>query len=318
RERGGAPPRNWDRRRGDRERERDGDRPQAPFDHQHHHHHHHHHGPPVPGLAGTPRGDLPAELGTARQSEDGAAVRAAQEHGSHDGRAVDTADGRDAEMGPSGASYEEYEPISDDELDEMLADGADGSRDPNKQTDPADVAAVDWSSLANESKEVDGEQRDAGMALLRFTPGAVLLRLGVSARLAGPRLLQRIRDACKVEIKSPEDHVEAMLEQELGALGRAVLGRRHEQAAVLHVAAPCHRALCYRRDLAIRRQMLSGKIGGQQPYTNAPSLDPELLRASLRLFKRRRAGVPPLSPSDDVCLGVPDVLNKMPADRSLS
>uniref|UniRef100_S4RX97 Zinc finger CCCH-type containing 13 n=1 Tax=Petromyzon marinus TaxID=7757 RepID=S4RX97_PETMA len=359
RERGGAPPRNWDRRRGDRERERDGDRPQAPFDHQHHHHHHHHHGPPVPGLAGTPRGDLPAELGTARQSEDGAAVRAAQEHGSHDGRAVDTADGesfrrprtvatrstprfmqtttkklkrdgkinlkekdrtlesnqgleslnggwvtsclpgsallpapragRDAEMGPSGASYEEYEPISDDELDEMLADGADGSRDPNKQTvcpDPADVAAVDWSSLANESKEVDGEQRDAGMALLRFTPGAVLLRLGVSARLAGPRLLQRIRDACKHMSHRTTD-VEAMLEQELGALGRAVLGRRHEQAAVLHVAAPCHRALCYRRDLAIRRQMLSGKIGGQQPYTNAPSLDPELLRASLRLFKRR-------------------------------
>lgn len=60
---------------------------------------------------------------------------------------------------------------------------------------------VDWSSLMPKQKQ---EPRAAGAALLRFTPGAVLLRAGISKRLAGPELLEQVRDVCKSELDDPK------------------------------------------------------------------------------------------------------------------
>lgn len=68
-------------------------------------------------------------------------------------------------------------------------------------TGPLDVIDVDWSSLMPKQKQ---ESRAAGAALLRFTPGAVLLRAGVSKRLAGPELLERVREVCKKELDDPK------------------------------------------------------------------------------------------------------------------
>lgn len=48
------------------------------------------------------------------------------------------------------------------------------------------------------------EPRAPGAALLKFTPGAVLLRAGVSRRLAGPQLLARVKDVCKGELEDPK------------------------------------------------------------------------------------------------------------------
>lgn len=56
---------------------------------------------------------------------------------------------------------------------------------------------VDWSSLMPKPKQ---ETRAPGAALLRFTPGAVLLRAGVSRRLAGPQLLARVQEICIKEL----------------------------------------------------------------------------------------------------------------------
>lgn len=126
---------------------------------------------------------------------------------------------------------EEYEPISDDELDEILADSQkkDDQQDEEKITGtgtyllslicqtsqlsrqlprplrvssgPLDVIDVDWSSLMPKQKP---EPRAAGAALLRFTPGAVLLRAGVSKRLAGTALLEKVREVCKAELDDPK------------------------------------------------------------------------------------------------------------------
>lgn len=57
---------------------------------------------------------------------------------------------------------------------------------------------VDWSSLMPKQKQ---ETRAPGAALLRFTPGAMLLRAGVSRRLAGPQLLARVKDVCAKELE---------------------------------------------------------------------------------------------------------------------
>jgi len=60
---------------------------------------------------------------------------------------------------------------------------------------------VDWSSLMPKQK---AEPRAAGAALLRFTPGAVLLRAGISKRLAGPELLEQVREVCRSELDDPK------------------------------------------------------------------------------------------------------------------
>lgn len=66
---------------------------------------------------------------------------------------------------------------------------------------PLDVIDVDWSSLMPKQKP---EPRAAGAALLRFTPGAVLLRAGISKRLAGPELLEQVKEVCKSELDDPK------------------------------------------------------------------------------------------------------------------
>lgn len=40
--------------------------------------------------------------------------------------------------------------------------------------------------------------------MLRFTPGAVLLRAGISKRLAGPELMERVKEVCKSELDDPK------------------------------------------------------------------------------------------------------------------
>lgn len=49
---------------------------------------------------------------------------------------------------------------------------------------------------------------------------------------------------------------EKLFEHELGALNMAALNRRVERAGLLSNLGPCCKALCARRDFAIRRQLL--------------------------------------------------------------
>jgi len=47
-----------------------------------------------------------------------------------------------------------------------------------------------------------------------------------------------------------------LFEHDLGALNMAALNRRMERAGLLRNLGPCCKALCARRDFAIRRQLL--------------------------------------------------------------
>ncbi|CAJ0940563.1 unnamed protein product [Ranitomeya imitator] len=97
----------------------------------------------------------------------------------------------DDEQSVDSVAGEEYEPISDGELEEILADDAEKKEDQHdeeKSSDPLDVIDVDWSSLMHKQAN---EPRESGAALLKFTPAAVLLRVGISKRLAGPDLFSK-------------------------------------------------------------------------------------------------------------------------------
>lgn len=205
---------------------------------------------------------------------------------------TDSLDGDDdgkEEDGQSVASVgEEYEPISDDELDEILADSQkkEDQQEDEKIAGPPDVIDVDWSSLMPKQKQ---EPREAGAALRRFTPGAVLLRAGISKRLAGPELLEQVKEVCKSELDDPKD-LDKLFEHDLGALNMAALNRRVERAGLLSNLGPCCKALCARRDFAIRRQLLKNEKGLTKQYPATPVVDTDLLQMSMRLFRRTIAG----------------------------
>lgn len=83
---------------------------------------------------------------------------------------------------------------------------------------------------------------------------------------------------------------DSLFEHELGALNMAALLRKEERASLLSNLGPCCKALCFRRDSAIRKQLVKNEKGTvKQAYTNAPVVDNELLRLSLRLFKKKTA-----------------------------
>lgn len=186
----------------------------------------------------------------------------------------------------SGAG-EGYEPISDDELDEILAGDPEKREDPQeeeKMPDPLDVIDVDWSGLTPKHPK---EPRKPGAALLKFTPGAVLLRVGISKKLAGSELFTKVKETCQQLLEKPKD-ADGLFEHELGALNMAALLRKEERASLLRDLGPCCKALCFRWDSAIRKQLVKNEKGTvKQAYTNTPMVDNELLRLSLRLFKRK-------------------------------
>lgn len=71
----------------------------------------------------------------------------------------------------------------------------------NGFADPVDVIDVDWSSLMPKQPK---EPREPGAALLKFTPGAVMLRVGISKRLAGPELFTKIKETCQRVLEKPK------------------------------------------------------------------------------------------------------------------
>ena len=62
-----------------------------------------------------------------------------------------------------------------------------------------------------------------------------------------------------------------LFEHDLGALNMAALNRRVERAGLLRNLGPCCKALCARRDFAIRRQLLKNdKVDAVQSLHERP------------------------------------------------
>ena len=53
--------------------------------------------------------------------------------------------------------------------------------------------------------------------------------------------------------------VDSLFEHELGALNMAALLRKEERANLLSNLGPCCKALCFRRDSAIRKQLVKNE-----------------------------------------------------------
>ncbi|KAL0615041.1 Zinc finger CCCH domain-containing protein 13 [Plecturocebus cupreus] len=93
-----------------------------------------------------------------------------------------------------------------------------------------------------------------------------MLRVGISKKLAGSELFAKVKETCQRLLEKPKE----------------------ERASLLSNLGPCCKTLCFRRDSAIRKQLVKNEKGTvKQAYTNAPMVDNELLRLSLRLFKRK-------------------------------
>jgi hypothetical protein len=91
----------------------------------------------------------------------------------------------------------------------------------------------------------------------------VFSRIGISPSLAGPRLTQLVQEACaKAKIDTTgnkETGTELCIPEEgpkcIGAFVAVAAAKKREREALLGNLGPCRRALCARRDLAMRKQL---------------------------------------------------------------
>ena len=99
-------------------------------------------------------------------------------------------------------------------------------------------------------------------------------RIGISSSLAGPRLTKLVQQACAVVAKDKpsgvetvdssdvEDAAESQVIASVGALMAGAAAKRREKEMLFSSVGPCRRALCARRDLAMRKRLrkLTGKV----------------------------------------------------------
>lgn len=78
----------------------------------------------------------------------------------------------------------------------------------------------------------------------------------------------------------------------IGALMAGAAAKRRERGMLFTDVGPCRRALCARRDLAMRKRLrrLTGKVGLFQVPSSAP-VDNELYSMSVALYKHEHSAM---------------------------
>ncbi|XP_048588034.1 zinc finger CCCH domain-containing protein 13 isoform X2 [Nematostella vectensis] len=190
---------------------------------------------------------------------------------------------------PKGPSFEDvYDPISDDEFDAMYTQ-SDEEEDVEEVNKAPDVEEVDWSSLAAANTGLQKE-KEPHAHLQRFTPGHVFTRIGISPSLAGQRLTNLVKEACAKVTSESELFIPTEGPKCLGAYVAAAASRRRYRKGLMSDLGPCRRALCARRDLAIRKQLgrTSNKLGKVAVLAGSSSapVDRELFQMSVALYRK--------------------------------
>ena len=99
-------------------------------------------------------------------------------------------------------------------------------------------------------------------------------RIGISSSLAGPRLTKLVHQTCAevakdkpsgvetVDSSDAEDTGESQVINSVGALMAGAAAKAREKEQLFSSVGPCRRALCARRDLAMRKRLrrLTGKV----------------------------------------------------------
>lgn len=196
----------------------------------------------------------------------------------------------------------DFEEISEDELEEET-----------RVKGLGDALGVDWASLVAESRP---RVKPVSSAKKRWESHNVLVNLGISVEMAGEDLAKEIyREHAlakkeeeleaskevkvkeesgingtgvyiKQEIKEePVETAEVEVPHPIAAVQVAMQENRAVRKALFSSAGPFRRALCARRDLAIRRHL--SHLPVEDDYVEVPKRhDPELLKVALQLFER--------------------------------
>lgn len=99
-------------------------------------------------------------------------------------------------------------------------------------------------------------------------------RIGISSSLAGPRLTKLVQQACAevtndkpsgvqtVDSSDVHGTGDSQVMNSIGALMAGAAAKRREREMLFTDVGPCRRALCARRDLAMRKRLrrLTGKV----------------------------------------------------------
>lgn len=93
-------------------------------------------------------------------------------------------------------SDEQLETISDDEFDPSMVEdlNRDGARDQLSGKQVLDILDIDWKSLVESKEKLEFVP---GSARKRFLPGNVFAHIGISERLAGSTLIERVKQLCQ-------------------------------------------------------------------------------------------------------------------------
>lgn len=194
---------------------------------------------------------------------------------------------------------EDFDPISDDELEALIDDSEDKEPAPEPSATISDVLDIDWSSLVKETRpkeEQDSSEKKVS-ARDRYTGARVLARIGISKDLAGEELTKQAVEFCRSQLGSDElgqdgSEPEFKLEDLTAGFHVAAVAARKQQSLALQSCGRYCRALSARRDLMLRRALC--KV--YEPSSSGPAVrvDPELYKRSLELFQSRVAAQVPL------------------------
>lgn len=208
--------------------------------------------------------------------------------------------------GPT-ALEDEFDPISDDELEALIDENQEKEPPPEPEPAISDVLDIDWSILVKESSQLKGNtvSETRGSARERYSGARVLARIGISRDLAGEELAQQVVEFCRKELakdkKEPDEQDEGegggaenevaqkegefQLENLTAGFHAAAVAARRQQNLALESCGRYCRALSARRDLKLRRALCKVyEPGSTEPAAN---VDLQLYRRSLQLYQSR-------------------------------
>lgn len=197
----------------------------------------------------------------------------------------------------------DFEEISEDELDEE-----------SRVKGIGDALGVDWASLVAESRP---RLKPVSSAKRRWESHNVLVNLGISVDMAGEALVKDIlREHAEAKLKVEQENketepkseetavangdnkengeikesvkketTEIVISHPIAAIQVAIRENQQVRKNLFASAGPYKRALCARRDLAIRRHL--SHLPVDDTFVEPPKRhDPELLKQALQLFER--------------------------------
>lgn len=191
---------------------------------------------------------------------------------------------------------EDFDPISDDELEALIDESEDKEAAPETAaTTISDTLDIDWSSLVKETRPKEEVQAASGekrvSARARYSGARVLARIGISKELAGEELTRQVVEFCRSQLAAEGTEEEGSGESEFKLEGLtagfhvAAVAARRQQSLVLDSCGRYCRALSARRDLKLRRALC--KVYEPSSTGPATTVDPELYKRSLQLFQSR-------------------------------